>query len=76
MSGRCWVQPGLLLEDEFDRGFDHAVLSVDLLTLDQLERVLDTEHGLLCGGLRVSEDEEDEGLDVTSHGETGYKLSA
>jgi len=28
---------------------------------------------LLCGGLRVSEDEEDEGLDVTTHGETGYK---
>jgi Amt family ammonium transporter len=31
---------------------------------------------LLCGGLRVSEDEEDEGLDGISHGETGYKLSA
>jgi len=31
---------------------------------------------LLCGGLRVSEDEEDEGLDVTTHGETGYKQYA
>lgn len=31
---------------------------------------------MLCGGLRVSEDEEDEGLDGISHGETGYKLGA
>lgn len=31
---------------------------------------------LLCGGLRVSEEEEEEGLDVTTHGETGYKYYA
>jgi len=29
---------------------------------------------LLCGGLRVSADDEVEGLDLTSHGEPGYKL--
>lgn len=28
----------------------------------------------LCGGLRVDEDAEDEGLDVSSHGEPGYKF--
>jgi Amt family ammonium transporter len=30
----------------------------------------------LCGGLRVTEDEEEEGLDISSHGETGYRLGA
>lgn len=30
---------------------------------------------VVCGGLRVDEDEEVEGLDLTSHGEPGYKLS-
>lgn len=29
---------------------------------------------LLCRGLRVSEDDEVEGLDMSSHGEPGYKL--
>lgn len=29
---------------------------------------------VLCGGLRVDEDDEVEGLDLTSHGEPGYKL--
>ena len=29
---------------------------------------------LLCGGLRVAEDDEIEGLDMSSHGEPGYKL--
>lgn len=31
---------------------------------------------LLCGGLRVDEDKEVEGLDTSEHGEAGYKLSA
>jgi Amt family ammonium transporter len=30
--------------------------------------------GALTGGLRVSEEEEREGLDVTAHGETAYRL--
>ncbi|MDP2021735.1 MAG: ammonia channel protein, partial [Hydrogenophaga sp.] len=30
---------------------------------------------LICGGLRVEEDDEVEGLDMSSHGEPGYKLS-
>ncbi|PRD64353.1 ammonia channel protein [Malikia granosa] len=30
--------------------------------------------GWLCGGLRVPADDEIEGLDLTSHGEPGYKL--
>lgn len=30
---------------------------------------------MLCGGLRVSEDDEVGGLDMSSHGEPGYKLS-
>ena len=30
--------------------------------------------GLLCGGIRSSEDDETEGLDVTDHGEGGYQL--
>jgi Amt family ammonium transporter len=30
---------------------------------------------LICGGLRVSEDDEQEGLDMSAHGEPGYKLS-
>lgn len=30
---------------------------------------------LICGGLRVEEDDEIEGLDMSSHGEPGYKLS-
>jgi Amt family ammonium transporter len=29
---------------------------------------------VLCGGLRVEEEDEVEGLDLTSHGEPGYKL--
>ena len=29
---------------------------------------------MVCGGLRVAEDDEVEGLDLTSHGEPGYKL--
>jgi Amt family ammonium transporter len=28
----------------------------------------------LCGGLRVGEDDEASGLDVTEHGEEGYNL--
>jgi Amt family ammonium transporter len=28
--------------------------------------------GLICGGLRASNDEEESGLDVTDHGEVGY----
>ena len=28
--------------------------------------------GALCGGIRSSEDDETEGLDVTDHGESGY----
>ena len=28
----------------------------------------------LCGGLRVSEEDEASGLDVTEHGEGGYNL--
>ena len=30
--------------------------------------------GVLCGGIRSSEDDETEGLDVTDHGEGGYSL--
>jgi Amt family ammonium transporter len=30
--------------------------------------------GALCGGIRSSEDDETEGLDVTDHGEGGYSL--
>jgi Amt family ammonium transporter len=30
--------------------------------------------GVLCGGIRSSEDDEIEGLDVTDHGEGGYQL--
>ena len=29
---------------------------------------------VLCGGIRSSEDDETEGLDVTDHGEGGYSL--
>ena len=28
--------------------------------------------GAICGGIRVDEDDELEGLDVTDHGEAGY----
>jgi len=31
---------------------------------------------LVCGGVRVSPDDEDKGLDVTQHGEEGYNLEA
>lgn len=30
--------------------------------------------GLLCGGIRVTEEEEQKGLDIVSHGESGYNL--
>lgn len=30
--------------------------------------------GAVCGGIRTSEDDETEGLDVTDHGESGYTL--
>ena len=30
--------------------------------------------GAVCGGIRISEDDETEGLDVTEHGESGYTL--
>jgi Amt family ammonium transporter len=30
--------------------------------------------GLLTGGCRVDEDEEDQGLDLNSYGESGYSL--
>jgi len=33
-----------------------------------------TVAGVLCGGIRSSEDDETEGLDVTEHGEGGYSL--
>jgi len=32
--------------------------------------------GLICGGLRVSSDEEENGLDVTDHGEVGYSTES
>ena len=32
--------------------------------------------GLLCGGLRASDEEEDNGLDVTDHGEVGYSAES
>ena len=28
--------------------------------------------GVVCGGLRVSESEEQDGLDISAHGESGY----
>jgi Amt family ammonium transporter len=32
--------------------------------------------GLICGGLRASDEEEDNGLDVTDHGEVGYSAES
>jgi Amt family ammonium transporter len=31
---------------------------------------------MVCGGVRLSPDDEDKGLDVTQHGEEGYNLEA
>ena len=28
--------------------------------------------GIVCGGLRVSDSEEQDGLDISAHGESGY----
>ena len=62
-------QPGASI-DQFIAQLEAVVLTIIMAVVSTL--IIGSVVKLLCGGLRVPDDDEEAGLDITDHGEEGY----